>query len=59
MTKPIIKSQLFPCKNDIKIKLELSDTTSSLPKNLQTFKQKSLSGIGLIVYKGALKISIY
>ena len=34
-----------------KIKPETNNTKSILPSNLQSFKQKVLSGIGFIVYK--------
>ena len=34
-----------------KSKQELNDTKSTLTPNLQSFKQKLLSGIGILVYK--------
>jgi len=51
MTKTLIKSRLFPNKNKIKIKPELNNNNSSiLPSNLQTNKQKLLSGSGFVEY---------
>ena len=34
-----------------KIKQEVNNTKSNLPPNLQTFKQKLLSGNGFVAYK--------
>ena len=51
MTKTLIKSRIFPNKNENKIQLELKNTKSNLPPNLQSFKQNFLSANGFIVYK--------
>ena len=50
MTKTLIKSRY---KNKIKIspKPEVSNDKTTLPQNLQLFKQKLLSGNGFLVYK--------
>ena len=50
MPKTLIKSRLHPNKHKSKIKQEINNTKSSLPPNLQTFKQKLLSGNGFIKY---------
>ena len=46
-----MKSRLHSNKNKPKIKQELNNTKSNLPPNLQTFKQKLLSGNGFVEYK--------
>ena len=52
MLKTIIKSRLHPIKHKPKIhKQEINNSKSSLPPNLQTFKQKLLSENGFIQYK--------
>ena len=51
MPRTLIKSRLNPNKNKPKIKLEINNTKSNLPPNLQSFKQKLLSGNGFIEYK--------
>ena len=51
MPKTLIKSRLFSNKNKPKIKQEINNTKSNLPPNLQSFKQKLLSGNGFIEYK--------
>ena len=51
MTKTSLKSRLFPNNNKIKIKPQIENKTSILPPNLQSFKQKLLSGNGFIKYK--------
>ena len=51
MPKTLIKSRLHPNKHKSKIKQEINNTKSSLPPNLQTFKQKFLSGNGFIKYQ--------
>ena len=51
MPKTLIKSRLHSNKNKPKIKQEIKDTKSTLPPNLQTFKQKLLSGNGFVLYK--------
>ena len=51
MPKTLIESRFFPNKNKNKTKPELKDTISNSPPNLQIFKQKLLSGNGLLVYK--------
>ena len=50
MTKTLIKSRLHPKKHKPKNKQEMNKT-STLPPNLQSFKQKLLSGSGFIEYK--------
>ena len=50
MPKTLIKSRLHSNKNKPKIKQEVNNTKSNLPPNLQTFKQKLLSGNGFIKY---------
>ena len=50
MPKTLIKSRLHSNKQKPKIK-QVNNTKSYLPPNLQTFKQKLLSGNGFIVYK--------
>ena len=47
----LIKSRLHPNKHKTKIKQEINETQSNLPPNLQSFKQKLLSGTGFIIYK--------
>ena len=49
MPRTLIKSRLHPNKNKPKIKQE-SDK-SKLPPNIQSLKQKLLSGNGFIEYK--------
>ena len=51
MPRTLIKSRLHSNKNKPKIKKELNNNKSNLPPNLQTFKQKLLSGNGFIYYK--------
>ena len=51
MSRTLIKSRLHSNKNKPKIKQEINNTKSLLPPNLQTFKQKLLSGSGFISYK--------
>ena len=40
MTKTLLKSRLHPNENKTKNKQEINNTKSSLPPNLQSFKQK-------------------
>ena len=47
MTRTLIKSRY---KNKLKPTIDVK-TTSSLPQNLQLFKDKLLSGNGFLVYK--------
>ena len=49
MPKTLIKSRLHPNERKPKIKKEVNNTKSNLPPNLQSFKQKPLSGNGFIV----------
>ena len=49
MLKAIIKSQLQSNKPMPKPKFKIEYITSPLPPNLETFKQKLLSGSGFIV----------
>ena len=51
MPKTLIKSKLHSNKHKLKIKQEINNTKSTLPPNLQSFKQKILSGNGFVVYK--------
>ena len=51
MPKNLIKSRLLSNKHKPKIKQELKNTKSTLPPNLQAFKQKLLSGNGFVEYK--------
>ena len=51
MLRTLIKSRLHPDKHKPKIKQEVNNSKSKLSPNLQTFKQKILSGGGFIVYK--------
>ena len=46
MPKTLIKSRLHPNKQKPKIKQAINNTKSYLPPNLQSFKQKLLSGSG-------------
>ena len=50
MPKTLIKSRLHSNKHKPRIKQE-QKTKSNLPPNLQTFKNKLLSGNGFIQYK--------
>ena len=50
MPKTLIKSRFHSHKHKPKVKQEQKDK-SSLPPNLQTFKQKLLSGNGFVEYK--------
>ena len=50
MPKTIIKSRLHSNKYKPKIKQEINNTKSNLPPNIQSFKQKLLSGNGSIKY---------
>ena len=47
MPRTLIKSRLHPNKNKPKIKKE----KLNLPPNIQSFKQKLLSGNGFVQYK--------
>ena len=51
MPKTLIKSRLHSNKHKPKIKKEINKTKSNLPPNIQSFKQKLLSGNGFIIYK--------
>ena len=51
MPRTIIKSRLYSNKHKHKNKQEINITKSNLPPNLQSFKQKLLSGNGFIIYK--------
>ena len=51
MPKTLIKPKLDSNKHKPKIKQELNSNKSTLPPNLQSFKQKLLSGSGFIEYK--------
>ena len=49
MPKTLIKSRLQSNKHKPTIKQEINKTQSNLPPNLQSFKQKLLSGNGFLV----------
>ena len=51
MPKTLIKSRIQSNKHKPNIIQEPNKSHSSLPPNLQTFKQKLLSGNGFIHYK--------
>ena len=51
MPRTLIKSRLHSDKNKPKIKQELNNSKSNLPPNLQSLKQKLLSGNGFLIYK--------
>ena len=51
MPKTLIQSRLHPNKHKPRNKQELNKTKSTLPPNLQSFKQKLLSGNGFVEYK--------
>ena len=51
MPKTLIKSRVHSNNNKPKIKQEVNSIKSNLPPNLQTFKQKLLSGNGFVEYK--------
>ena len=51
MPKTLIKSRLHSNKHKPKIKQEQNNNKSNLPRNLQAFKQKILSGDGFLLYK--------
>ena len=50
MPKTSIKSRLHSDKHKLKVKQEPNKTKSNLPPNLQSFKQKLLSGCGSVEY---------
>ena len=54
----MIKTRLHSNKHKPKIKQELSNTKSTLPPNVQSFKQKLLSGSLLVEYEKNRIISI-
>ena len=51
MTKTLKESRIVRYKHKSKLKPESNNTKSNLPKNLQRFKQKLLSGNGFIIKK--------
>ena len=51
MPRTLIKSRLHSNKHKPKSKQEMNSTESNLPPNLQTFKQKLLSGNGFVEYR--------
>ena len=51
MPKTLIKSRLHPNKIKSNIKQQINNTKPNLPPNLQSFKQKLLSGNGFLLYK--------
>ena len=48
MPETLIKSSLQSNKHNSKNKQEINNTKSTLPPNLQSFKQKLLSGNGFV-----------
>ena len=56
MPRTIIKSRLHSNKHKTKLIQEVNNTKSNLPPNLQSFKQKILSGKGFIKYNQFYKI---
>ena len=53
MPRTLKKSRLLFNKHKPKIKQEMNNTKSNLPPNLQSFKEKILSGNGFNKYKRA------
>ena len=51
MPRTLIKSRLHSNKHKPKIKQEQNNNKSNLPPNIQTFKEKLLSGNGFVEYK--------
>ena len=51
MPKTLIKSRSHSNRHNSKIEQELNNTQSNLPPNIQSFKQKLLSGNGFVEYK--------
>ena len=51
MPKTLIKSRLHSNKYKHKLKQEPNKSKSNLPPNRQSFKQKLISGNGLVEYK--------
>ena len=51
MTKTLKKSELFPNRIGIANEPGMDYTKSTLPSNLQLFKQKLLSRFGFVEYK--------
>ena len=58
MPKTIKKSRLHCNKHKPKIKQEINNTKSNLPTHLQTFKQKLLSGNGILKHEKFYKFRI-
>ena len=58
MPKTLIKSRLHSNKHKPKIKQEINNTKSNLPPNIQSFKQKLLSGNGLYLINELRRFSI-
>ena len=50
MPKTLIKSSLHPNKNKPNIRQQINNTKSNLPPNIQSFKEKLLTGSGFIKY---------
>ena len=48
MPRTLIKSRLHSNKNKPRIEQEINNTKSNLPPNIQSFRQKLLSGNGFI-----------
>ena len=51
MPKTLIKSSLHSKKHKPKIKQKINNTKSNLPPQIQSFKQKLLSGNGFVQYR--------
>ena len=58
MPKTLIKSRLHSNKHKLKIKQELYITKTYLPPNLQSFKQKLLSGNGFVEHNRNILVDI-
>ena len=51
MPRTLIKSRLHSSEHKPKIKQEVNNSKSKLPPHLQSYKQKLLSGSGVVEYK--------
>ena len=51
MPRTLIKSRFYSNKNEPKIEQEINHPKSNLPPNLQSLKQKLLSGNGFVEYR--------
>ena len=51
MPKTLLKPRIFSNKFKQNPKPQIKNSTSTLPPNLQTYKQKLLSGNSFLIYK--------